>query len=276
MNRVALDLGFIQIYWYSIMILLGLLIGLITIYLEIKKQKIDTDFFINLAFYTVIIGIIGARVYYVLFNLGYYSHNLLEIFEIWNGGLAIHGGIICGGLFMIFYCKKHKVNTYRILDICVVGLILAQAIGRWGNFFNQEAHGMLTTREALLSLPIPKFVVDGMNIGGYYYHPTFFYESVWNLLGFFVLIIIRTYSNRIKINLKSGQLTGIYLIWYSLGRLFIEGMRTDSLMLGGIRIAQLVSILFIILGVTLIILRQKNKNASLYIEKSKKRLTIKH
>lgn len=253
MNRIALDLGFIQIYWYSIMILLGLLVGLAIIYLEIKKQKINTDFFTNLAFYSIIIGIISARLYYVLFNWDYYSNNLLEILEIWNGGLAIHGALIGGGLFVLFYCKKYKVNIYRILDICVVGLILAQAIGRWGNFFNQEAYGMLTTRSELLSLNIPKFIVDGMYINGNYYHPTFLYESLWNVIGFVVLLIVRGTSKY----LKTGQLTGIYLSWYSLGRLFIEGMRTDSLMLGNIKMAQLVSIILIIAGIILIVVRKR-------------------
>lgn len=253
MNRVALDLGFIQIYWYSIMILLGLLAGLTVIYREVKRQKINTDFFTNLAFYSIIIGIISARIYYVLFNFDYYSQNILEIFEIWNGGLAIHGGLIGGGLFALFYCHKYKVNTYRILDICVVGLILAQAIGRWGNFFNQEAYGMLTTKEALISSGIPDFVINGMYINGAYYQPAFLYESIWNVFGFIILLIVR----RLMKYLKTGQLTGIYLVWYSLGRIFIEATRQDSLMLGGIKVAQLVSIILIIAGLTLIVLRKK-------------------
>lgn len=266
MNRIALDLGFIQIYWYSIMILLGLLVGLVFIYMEAKKQNINTDFLTNLAFYAIIIGIVSARLYYVAFNWDYYSNNIFEIFEIWNGGLAIHGGIIGGGLFTLFYCKKYKVNLYRILDICVVGLIIAQAVGRWGNFFNQEAYGMLTTKESLVSLNIPEFVINGMNINGGYYHPTFLYESIWNVIGFIVLIVIR----RVLKNLKTGQLTGMYLVWYSLGRIVIEGMRTDSLMLGNIKVAQLVSIILIILGILLIVIRQKNSRlGNLYKEGEK-------
>lgn len=263
MSRVALDLGFIQIYWYSIMILLGILVGLTFIYLEARKQKINTDFLTNLAFYSIIIGIVCARLYYVTFNWDYYSNNFLEIFEIWNGGLAIHGAIIGGGLFTLLYCKKHKVNIYRILDICVVGLIIAQAIGRWGNFFNQEAYGMVTTKEALLSMNIPNFVVNGMSINGHYYHPTFFYESIWNVVGFCGLLIVR----RLVKNLKTGQLSGIYLIWYSLGRIVIEGMRTDSLMLGNIKIAQIVSVIFIIMGILLIIFR--NRTSYFYKEGEK-------
>lgn len=253
MSRIALDLGFIQIYWYSIMILIGLLVGLSVIYSEIKKQRINKDFFTNLAFYSIIIGIISARIYYVAFNWDYYSQNILEIFEIWNGGLAIHGGIIGGGLFALFYCRKYKVDFYRVFDICVVGLILAQAIGRWGNFFNQEAYGMLTTKETLLSLHISQFIINGMYINGSYYHPTFLYESIWNIIGFLVLIITR----RTVKYLKTGQLTGIYLIWYSIGRIFIEAMRMDSLMLGNFKVAQLVSIIFVIAGIILIVIRKK-------------------
>ena len=261
MNRVALDLGFIQIYWYSIMILIGLLVGLAIIYYEVKKQNINTNFFTNLAFYAIIIGIISARLYYVLFNWDYYSNNLLEIFEIWNGGLAIHGGLIGGGLFTLLYCLKYKVNIYRILDICVVGLIIAQAIGRWGNFFNQEAYGMLTTKESLVSLGIPNFIINGMYINGGYHHPTFLYESIWNIIGFIILIVVRITAKK----LKTGQLTGLYLIWYSVGRIFIEGMRTDSLMLGNIKVAQLVSIIMIIAGILLIVVRHKGSQLeSLY------------
>ncbi len=266
MNRIALDLGVIQIYWYSIVILIGLLVGLSFIYHEVKKQKINTDFFTNLVFYAIIIGIICARAYYVLFNLDYYSNNVLEIFEIWNGGLAIHGGLIGGGLFAIFYCKKYKVNVYKILDICVVGLIIAQAIGRWGNFFNQEAYGMLTTKEALIAQHIPDFIIDGMYINGAYYQPTFLYESIWNIMGFLILIIVRKAFKY----LKTGQLTGIYFVWYSVGRIFIEGLRSDSLMLGNVKVAQLVSLILIIAGIILIVKRSKGSRFDNLYRRSEK------
>ena len=141
MSKVALDLGFIQIYWYSICILVGMMIGMFLVYTEARKKKVNEELMTNLIFYTIIFAIVGARLYYVMFNMDYYSKHLLEIFEIWNGGLAIHGGIIFGGAFMIYYTKAHKMDTLKILDICSVGLIIGQAIGRWGNFFNQEAYG---------------------------------------------------------------------------------------------------------------------------------------
>lgn len=259
MEKVALDLGPIQIYWYSIFIFIGMLVACFLIYREAKKKGIDEDFLVNLTFNTIIIGIIGARLYYVLFNLSYYLDNPIEIFQIWNGGLAIHGGIIAGLLFIIYYCKKHEVNLWEILDIIVVGLIIAQAIGRWGNFFNSEAYGPITTAADLKSLGIPQFVINGMYILGDYRQPTFFYESVWCVFGFLAMLIIRKYKY-----LKVGQLTSFYLIWYGIIRFIIEAMRTDSLMLGPIKMAQLVSIVFIISGIIIFIKSTKGKQKELY------------
>lgn len=259
MNQVALDLGIIQIYWYSIFIFLGMLVACILIYRESKKREIDEDFLVNLAFNTIIIGIIGARLYYVLFNLSYYLDRPLEILQIWNGGLAIHGGIIAGLIVVIVSCKKHKVNIWKMLDIIVVGLIIAQAIGRWGNFFNSEAYGPVTTAAHLKSLGIPSFVIQGMYILGEYRQPTFFYESVWCLFGFLAMLLIRRFKY-----LKLGQLTGFYLLWYGIIRFFIEGMRTDSLMLGTYKIAQIVSIVFIVSGLIIIIVNMLRKNNKQY------------
>lgn len=259
MEKVALDLGPIQIYWYSIFIFIGMLVACFLIYKEAKKRGIDEDFLVNLTFNTIIIGIIGARLYYVLFNLSYYLDNPVEIFQIWNGGLAIHGGIIAGLLFIIYYCKKHEVNLWKMLDIIVVGLIIAQAIGRWGNFFNSEAYGPITTAAHLKSLGIPQFIIDGMYILGEYRQPTFFYESVWCLFGFLAMLIIRQYKY-----LKIGQLTSFYLIWYGTIRFIIEAMRTDSLMLGPLKMAQLVSLVFIVSGIIIFIKSTKTNQKELY------------
>ena len=259
MEKVALDLGPIQIYWYSIFIFIGMLVACFLIYKEAKKRGIEEDFLVNLTFNTIIIGIIGARLYYVLFNFSYYLDNPVEIFQIWNGGLAIHGGIIAGLLFIIYYCKKHEVNLWKILDIIVVGLIIAQAIGRWGNFFNSEAYGPITTAAHLKSLGIPQFIIDGMYILGEYRQPTFFYESVWCLFGFLAMLIIRQYKY-----LKIGQLTSFYLIWYGIIRCIIEAMRTDSLMLGPLKMAQLVSLVFIVSGIIIFIKSTKTNQKELY------------
>ena len=261
MERVAFDLGIIQVYWYSIFIFLGALAACVVIYLEAKKRKLNDEFIVNLAFNAIIFGIIGARIYYVLFNLDYYSSYPIEIIKIWNGGLAIHGGMIAGLITLIIYCKKYKVNGLKMLDIAVPGLILAQAIGRWGNFFNAEAHGGVVSKAFLEGLHLPKFIIEGMHIGGNYYHPTFLYESIFCLIGFFVLVGIRSLKNT-----KLGNTTAVYLIWYGVVRFFIESLRTDSLMLGNIKMAQLISILMIIIGIVMfIITKKKCKNYDLEV-----------
>lgn len=250
MHPVLLDLGFIQIYWYSICILCGLLVGGWLVLKESKRFNISTDFMLNLILLLVVFGILGARIYYVIFNFSYYSQHIDEIIKIWEGGLAIHGGMIAGLICILIYTKKHKINTLRMLDIIAVGLIIGQAFGRWGNFFNGEAHGVATSLEFLHSLHLPQFIIDGMHIYGTYYHPTFLYESLWCVLGFILMLILR----RRKF-WKIGYTTSLYFIWYGIGRFFIEGLRTDSLMLGSLRMAQLVSIGMIIVGLILIIVQ---------------------
>ena len=263
MDRIALDLGFIQIYWYSIMIFLAIAGASIVILTETKKQKINQDFMTNLIFYGIIFGLLGARLYYVLFNLDYYTKYPIEILEIWNGGIAIHGAMLFGLLTTYLYCRKYKAKFLKILDIIAVGFILGQAIGRWGNFFNGEAYGPITSLSSLSYLP--KFIVNGMFIDGAYRVPTFLYESIWDLLGFIVLIIVRR-----KAYTKVGQLTGIYLIWYSAGRIVIEGLRTDSLMLGPIKMAQLASVIAIIIGILILKFSKKGyRFDNLYVEETK-------
>lgn len=248
MNPILLDMGFLQIKWYSILILASVLISTYFVIKEAKRFKIDKDDIINLICLVVIFGIIGARIYFVLFNMDYYSKNFLEIFKVWHGGLAIHGGIIAGAITLFVYSKKKEIKFLRLCDIIVPWLILSQAIGRWGNFFNSEAYGSITTLSHLQSLHIPNFIINGMHINGFYYTPTFLYESLWCLLGFAILIVAR----RIKYT-KLGQLTAIYMIWYGLGRLFIESKRLDSLMLGNLKVAQIISMILIVGGVILFI-----------------------
>ena len=199
MNRVAFSIFNVDIYYYSLFILTGIIIAYFLIKFETKKHNIDFNIVSNLLFYTIIIGILGARVYYVIFNISYYANNLLEIINIRNGGLAIHGGIISAIIFIYYYTKKHNLNFIRILDIFAPGVIIAQAIGRWGNFFNQEAYGKAVAVSKLYKLHIPKFIINGMKIDGIYYYPTFYFESIWCkignydvpiLLSFFIFIIL--------------------------------------------------------------------------------------
>lgn len=253
MNPILIDLGIVEIYWYSVIILTALLIGSAIFLKSAKKEGYNEEFLTNLLFYGIIFSIIGARLYYVIFNLGYYLKHPFEIVAIWNGGLAIHGGIIGGSLCLLYHALKYKKSFLKLADLLAPSLILGQAIGRWGNFFNSEAHGPEVAREVLERLPIPSFVIKGMNIEGIYYHPTFFYESMWCLLGFIILMILKK-----KVKLRTGGITGIYFIWYSIARFFIEGLRTDSLMLGHIKVAQAISILLFILGLYLLFRKKKD------------------
>ena len=264
MDPVLFDFGFIQIRWYSLILLLAFLVGSFFIFKEGKKLNIDKDYLFNMIFWTILFSLIGARIYYVIFNFSQYQNDLMEIFKVWHGGLAIHGGIIAGVATILVYTHKYNVNVMKILDIFAPALLIGQAIGRWGNFFNSEAHGAATSLAVLKNLHLPNFIIEGMQINTVYYHPTFLYESIWCLIGFIVLLIVRRYKY-----LKNGQVTALYLIWYGLGRFFIEISRTDSLMLGNFKIAQLVSIAFILLGIGLFIYKQKKTNhfEDLYNEK---------
>lgn len=260
MNPYIFELGEIKIKWYSVLILFGIIISTIFIIKEAKRFNITKDFIINLLFWTIILGIIGARIYFVTFSWDYFKDDIPSIFKIWEGGLAIHGAIIFGFLTLVFYCKKYKVRYSRILDIVVPFLLLSQAIGRWGNFFNQEAYGPITTLTHLQSLHIPEFIINGMYINGNYYTPTFLYESIWCLLGFIVLLVIRHYRYT-----KIGQTFGYYLIWYSAFRFVIERYRQDSLMFDGFRVAQLVSIILFITGLVIVLIQsRKPKLEELY------------
>ena len=258
MNRVAFNIFGFNVYYYSLCILLGVIVAYIFITKEGKKQGLPKEFISDLIFYTLIIGILGARVYYCVFNLDYYLANSSEILKIYNGGLAIHGGVIAGLIFVYFYTKKKNISFIKILDIVAPAVIIAQSFGRWGNFFNQEAHGGITTYQNLKNMYIPEFIINGMHIEGKYYYPTFFFESIWCLIGFIILMIAR--KNK---NLRKGFQIGFYFIWYGIGRFFIEALRTDSLMFFGLKIAQIVSLIGIIIGIIIIV---TNRNKKYYNE----------
>ncbi len=270
MNPVAISIGPLVIRWYTIFILLAFALVCLFIFKEGKKFNLGKDFLFNMAFWTLIFGIIGARIYYVIFNWSYYGSNVNEIWKIWEGGLAIHGGLIAGALTIFIYTKKYHVNTFLVYDIVAVPLLLGQAIGRWGNFFNSEAHGAATTFATLKNLKIPDFIINGMQIDGIYYQPTFLYESLWCILGFIILLIVRRFKY-----IKIGQLSCLYIMWYSVGRLFIEASRTDSLMFGGFKMAQLVSILLFVIGLIIfVILLKKGKYEGLYNDIKKENINF--
>ena len=262
MNNVFLEIGPIIIYWYSVFILTAFVVGYFLASREFKRHNLSLSFLNDYFFYLIPIVILGARIYYVIFEWEFYAQNLTQIFAIWNGGLAIHGGVFAGIIFTIYYTRKHHINTLKLMDIAAPSLILGQAIGRWGNFFNQEAYGSATSLSSLMNLPIPQFVIDGMIINGIYYHPTFFYESVACLIGFTIMILVRRYKK-----LKLGYISAIYFVVYGITRFFIESMRQDSLMLGSIKVAQLVSLLLVLVGIILFIKQTKSK--TLYNSKEK-------
>lgn len=225
LESVAFSLGPIHVRWYGIILGTAALVGLLLAIQEGKRFKIIPDFFMDLLLIGVPSAIIGARLYYVAFQWSDYKNNLAEIFMIWHGGIAIYGALIGAIIGVFFYVRAKGYNFLRIADICAPGLIVGQAIGRWGNFMNQEAHGGPVSESFLRnSLHLPNFIVDQMNIQGTFYHPAFLYESLWNVVGLCVLLWLRR-----RPFLRAGELFFSYFIWYSIGRFFIEGIRTDSL-----------------------------------------------
>ena len=257
-GSVAFTILGIDIMWYGILITSGIILAAFICCKRASKHGITSDTVLNFVIICIPVAIIGARLYYVVFNWSYYAGDILRIINTRAGGLAIHGGIIGGVITILVYSKKHnkKINEIiKYMDICTFGLILGQIIGRWGNFFNSEAHGGETTRLFLEKIHIPSFIINGMYINGIYYHPTFFYESILNLIGLITLLIVR--KNK---NIKNGMLLSIYLIWYSIVRFFIEALRTDSLMLGTLKMAQVISIILFITGIIIFIISLKKGN----------------
>ncbi|WP_010273034.1 prolipoprotein diacylglyceryl transferase [Paenibacillus senegalensis] len=281
-NPIAFSIGeFFSVRWYGIILGLGALAGLWLAVREGKRFGISSDFFLDLLLIGVPSAIIGARAYYVAFSWDNYKNNLMDIFKIWEGGIAIYGALIGAVIGAFFYIRAKGYNFWRIADICAPSLIIGQMIGRWGNFVNQEAHGGPVAEEFLRNtLHLPSFIVDQMYIQGTYYHPAFLYESVWNFAGLLLLFVLRRQAF-----LKAGELFITYIMWYSLGRFFIEGVRTDSLAFNGpawleslmgvlwspmtlvfepgamaygnVRISQLLAIVLILAGIILIIYRRK-------------------
>lgn len=230
MFELALDpeifrLGGLVVTWYGLIIALGALAGLFLAVQEGKRFGIKSDFFMDLLLIGAPTAIICARIYYVAFQWDFYKDNIGSIFKIWEGGIAIYGAIIGALIAGYFYSRAKGYHFWRIADICAPSLIIGQMIGRWGNFMNQEAYGGPVSEQFLReTLHIPAFIVNNMFINGEYVHPTFLYESVWNLVGLIILLVLR----RQKF-LREGELLATYIGWYSIGRFFVEGLRTDSL-----------------------------------------------
>ncbi|MBM7633999.1 prolipoprotein diacylglyceryl transferase [Geomicrobium sediminis] len=252
LNPVAIEIFGWPIYWYGIIIMLGAFLGYFLANREAKRRGLPPDFFIDLLIWVVPIAIVSARLYYVLFRLDYYLENPGQIFAIWEGGLAIHGGLIGAVITGYVISKKRGYSFWKVADIAAPSILLGQAIGRWGNFMNQEAYGREVSRQFLENLMLPDWIITQMFIDGSYYHPTFLYESIWSFTGVGILLYLR------RVNMRRGELFLTYVIWYSFGRFFIEGLRTDSLMIFDVlRTAQVISIVLIVGAVITIIYRRK-------------------
>ncbi len=251
-SPVIFTIGSVEIRWYSLFILVAFIFAYYLVTKETRRFRVNSDFIFNLAFWVFIFGVIGARIWYVLFNLKDYLSNPFEIIKIWEGGLAIHGGIVAGLLVVLYFSRRYKFRLIRLTDFIVPGLLIAQAIGRWGNFFNGEAYGLKTTAETLSKYFIPDFIVEGMTINGVVYTPTFLFESIACFVLFILIILVR----RSKY-LKVGSLTAFYLIGYGIIRFLIEFERLDALKVGGIRIAQVISALFFIIGLSILVSNSK-------------------
>lgn len=260
-DRVAFELFGLPIYWYAIIIISGVIIAMWLSSREAERVGLKADDVTDFMLVGLPVALIGARLYYVLFDLPLYIADPIQIFNVRSGGLAIYGGLIAGGIWLYFFCQRNLISMWTFLDIAAPSVILAQGIGRWGNFMNHEAFGGVTTKSFLEGLHLPNFIIENMLIDGSYRQPTFLYESVWNVLGFLVLILLR----QRKI-FKQGEVFLGYVIWYSFGRFFIEGMRTDSLYLfNSIRVSQLLSaLLFVGAWVLLIWRRRQNTQLKAY------------
>ncbi len=251
MNPVAFEIFGNEIRWYGILISIGVMVAFFIANINAKRKNLSFDTIIDGFLWSFPMAIIGARLYYVAFEYKNY-HSFIDVINIRNGGLAIHGGLIGGLLTAYIFTRVKKINFLEYIDCIIPGVILAQAIGRWGNFMNQEAHGGPVT-EAFIS-KFPQFIQRGMLIGGTYYHPTFLYESVCNLIIFGILMYIFYKKKN-----QHGVVLGSYMVFYSIARFFIEGMRTDSLMFFSLRIAQLVSLAGVLFGIILMIFSLKWK-----------------
>ena len=265
----------VDIAFYGVIIAFGMLAGIALVCYDAKSSGQDYNLYIDFAMYAIIFSVIGARLYYVAFSWDYYSAHPSEIINIREGGLAIYGGVIAGVITCIVYTKIKKISFFKVADSVVLGLILGQIIGRWGNFFNREAFGSYTNSLFAMQIPTNFFIehgrIDEIVSNGLYdkatyvvsgneaatfiqVHPTFLYESMWNLV--LLLLIIFFFTKRKKFD---GELIAIYCIGYGIGRFLIEGLRTDSLMIGstGIRVSQILALILAVFGTAFIIYKRK-------------------
>ena len=246
-NAIAFTVFGKDIYWYGIIMAFSVLLGIYLAMREAKRLGINPEYIIDFGLLAIPLAIIGARVYYVIFSLHAFADNWLRIFYIWEGGIAIYGSLIGGTVAAIIFCKWRNIKFLKLADIVAPSLIIGQCLGRWGNFFNQEAYGYEISNRLWKWFPAGVFIEYDQK----WHMATFFYESIWDLFVFIVLIYHRKKAR------FDGEIFIIYLVFYSLGRIFVEGLRTDSLMLGSIRVSQLLGIILVIGAGTYFIWKRK-------------------
>lgn len=266
----SVDIFGFSIAYYGIIIAIGMLLSILLIMYRGKKAGIDEDAGLDVCIYSLVFGIIGARLYYVAFQWDLYKDNLLQIFNLREGGLAIYGGVLVGMVACIVVCKCKKLSFFQVADIVMPGVLVGQIMGRWGNFFNREVFGGYTNNIFAMELPLnavrsmdditQEMISHGRMVGDVMYvqvHPTFLYESLWNLV---LLIFLLWYTKRKKFD---GELFFDYLFFYGLGRFWIEGVRTDQLKLWGtgIPVSQVVAVVMMIVSVIAYVIMRKKKNA---------------
>ena len=251
-----IDLGFVQIRWYGLIIAVGLMLAVLYGMHRSKRFGIKQDDIVDGVLWIVPFAVICARLYYCIFSWSDYASDPISILYIWKGGLAIYGGVIGAMIGVIVFCKVKKINTWALLDLVALGFMIGQCIGRWGNFFNREAFGAEITTDFFLRMGLYNMRTDTVQ----YFHPTFLYESLWNLAGFIALHFLS------KKRTFDGQIALGYVAWYGLGRALIEGLRTDSLMWGPVRVSQLLAAISCVAAViTLLTKWLSNNKKPLYV-----------
>ncbi|KKU80571.1 MAG: Prolipoprotein diacylglyceryl transferase [Candidatus Peregrinibacteria bacterium GW2011_GWA2_47_7] len=248
-GAIAFSVGPVAVHYYGLLIGMGVLCALFYGITELKRRNIDGEILYDMGFWLILSGIVGARLYYVVFKWSYFEANPLDILALWKGGLAIHGALIGGFVAFLAFCKIKNISWLLYADVLIPGVIFAQGLGRWGNFFNNEAFGAPT------DLPWKVFIPQGARPSLYadfeYFHPTFLYESLWNLFIFALLVYVTRTSYKVGATRPPGLIFSLYLVLYSMGRFFIEALRTDSLYIGQFRVAQVASVLLVLAGLIL-------------------------
>ncbi len=241
----------LEIYFYGVIIALGFILAALYCAKRAKEFGLSSDELYELVIWLIPTCIIGARLYYVLFKLDYFIANPDKIFALRDGGLAIYGGIIAGIIVGIIWCRAKKIRVFAVADLTAFGLLIGQSVGRWGNFINREAFGAQTEIFCRMGLTVPGFET-------LYVHPTFLYESLWNILG---LIVLHIWSKKGK-RKYDGQVFWLYILWYGLGRAWIEGLRSDSLYIGStdIRVSQLLAIVSAVVSLVILIINARKQH----------------